>query len=68
MVFVTSAVALTENPMGVLGFGDLKESLWSVWVLRSKESGGLRRTGGLKRTGEEEYERGVDIEAIFVRK
>jgi hypothetical protein len=27
----------------------------------------LRRTGGLRRTGEGEYERGVDIEAIFVR-
>lgn len=68
MVFVTSAVALTEKPMGVLGLGDLKESLWSVWVLRSKESGGLRRTGGIAVKIEGEYERGVDIEAIFVRK
>lgn len=68
MVFVTSEVALTEKPMGVLGLGDLKESLWSVWVLRIKESGGLRRIGGIEVKIEGKYKRRADIEAIFVRK
>ncbi|KAF9683905.1 hypothetical protein SADUNF_Sadunf04G0062600 [Salix dunnii] len=51
--------------MGVLGLGDLKESLWSVWVLRIKESGGLRRIGGIEVKIEGKYKRRVDIEAIL---
>ncbi|CAK7344057.1 unnamed protein product [Dovyalis caffra] len=50
--------------MGVLELGDLKESLGSVWVLRRKESGGLRRIGGFELKIEGEYKRRVDIEAI----